>query len=116
VQNKPMASTPFDCQSCGACCAYAADWPRFTLEDDTAIARIPAALVNDSGSGMRCTADRCAALSGTVGTSVTCTIYSVRPEVCRSCEAGDDACRIARAYFGLAPVESAEIAKIALSR
>jgi len=60
----PLTAAPimFDCQTCGACCAYSDTWPRFTLEDEAAIARIPPALVNDAGNGMRCTGDRCAAL------------------------------------------------------
>jgi uncharacterized protein len=94
----------FDCKTCGACCAFSAAWPRFTLEDDAAIARIPPHLVDDSGRGMRCAGDRCAALEGAVGVSVSCAAYSERPEVCRSCTPGDEACGIARARFGLAPV------------
>jgi Fe-S-cluster containining protein len=57
----------FDCQSCGACCSYSAGWPRFTLEEDSQLERIPAVLVAVDGSGMRCEGDRCSALSGTVG-------------------------------------------------
>ena len=87
----------FDCRTCGACCSHAADWPRFTLESDRAIAAIPPALVNDAGSGMRCVGNRCAALVGTVGGAVSCSIYSQRPEVCRECSPGDDACLLARA-------------------
>ena len=52
------------CQSCGACCATSADWPRFSLESDEALALIPAALVDDSQGKMRCLGDRCAALTG----------------------------------------------------
>lgn len=29
----------FDCQSCGACCAYSADWPRFSLETEEELER-----------------------------------------------------------------------------
>jgi Fe-S-cluster containining protein len=94
----------FDCQTCGACCSYASDWPRFTLEDDAAIACIPPALVAEHGSGMKCSGDRCAALTGTVGTAVACSIYSVRPDVCRACQPGDDACMIARVHFGLSAI------------
>ncbi|RVA08938.1 YkgJ family cysteine cluster protein, partial [Mesorhizobium sp. M7D.F.Ca.US.004.03.1.1] len=31
----------FDCQSCGACCSYSAEWPRFSTEDDAQLDRIP---------------------------------------------------------------------------
>lgn len=91
----------FDCQSCGACCAYAPDWPRFTLEDDATLARIPAAFVDDDAGRMRCDGNRCSALTGLVGTATACAVYAVRPEVCRACTPGDDACRIARAHYGL---------------
>ncbi len=89
------------CQGCGACCSYAPDWPRFSLEDDAALARIPAALVAANGSGMRCIGDRCAALSGEVGKSTACTIYDIRPDVCRACQPGDEECNLARRRHGL---------------
>jgi len=92
------------CQSCGACCATSKDWPRFTLEDDAALARIPAEFVRECGSGIACTDDRCNALSGTVGKATTCAIYNVRPDVCRACVPGDEACTIAREKFGLGAV------------
>ena len=92
------------CQSCGACCAYSPDWPRFSLEDDAALARIPAALVAANGSGMRWASDRCAALSGEIGKSTSCAIYEVRPDVCRACQPGDEECNMARAKYGMAPV------------
>ena len=31
-------------------------------------------------------------------------VGAVRPEVCRSCEPGDDACQMARRRFGLTPI------------
>lgn len=89
------------CQSCGACCAYSREWPRFTLESDADLERIPAALVDDGLSRMRCDGDRCAALSGEIGVATACTVYEVRPQVCRACLPDDDACRMARARFGL---------------
>lgn len=88
----------FDCQSCGACCAYSRDWPRFSLEDDAALARIPARFVDDEAGRMRCDGDRCSALSGKLGEHVACGIYDVRPIVCRDCQPGDEECLIARAY------------------
>lgn len=98
----------FDCQTCGACCSFSDTWPRFTLEEDAALARIPPELVNAAGTGMCCTGDRCAALTGIVGTSVSCTAYAVRPDVCRECSPGDDACTIARAGFNLPVLTAAE--------
>jgi hypothetical protein len=91
------------CRSCGACCAYSKEWPRFTLEDDADIDRIPSELVDRRRGRMRCDGDRCAALAGEVGISTSCRIYSVRPDVCRACAPGDDACRLARRRFGLQP-------------
>lgn len=89
------------CQACGACCATDASWPRFSLETDEEIARIPEALVAESLSGMRCENDRCLALAGEIGKTTHCTIYLVRPQVCRSCMPGDDACLMARARHKL---------------
>jgi Fe-S-cluster containining protein len=94
-------SNGLDCQSCGACCAYSHEWPRFSLEDEAALARIPDELVNAQGSGMRCAGDRCLALAGEVGRSTACTIYAVRPDVCRACLPGDPECHTARARHGL---------------
>jgi uncharacterized protein len=91
----------FDCRACGACCAYSRDWPRFSMETDAEIASIPAQLINRTGSGMRCVGDRCSALIGAIGRSTSCGIYAVRPEVCRACQPGDDACRMARERHGL---------------
>jgi Fe-S-cluster containining protein len=88
------------CQSCGACCAYSAEWPRFSTESDEALERIPIALVDDSLGRMRADGDRCAALAGVVGQWTACTIYDIRPDVCRACVPGDDACQMARARYG----------------
>lgn len=91
----------WDCQTCGACCSYSSEWPRFTMETDEAIDLIPAELTSADGRGMRCEGSRCSALAGKVGTHAACTIYDVRPDVCRACNPGDDECRTARAAFGL---------------
>jgi Fe-S-cluster containining protein len=92
------------CQSCGACCAYSADWPRFWTDSDEAIARIPADFVADDQNGMACDGDRCRALRGRVGGATRCAIYELRPEVCRACEPVDHACSMARERYGLAPL------------
>jgi len=96
------------CQACGACCAFSADWPRFWTETDEEIARIPANFVMDDQSAMACDGDRCRALRGRVGEATLCAIYDVRPEVCRACQPGDDACRLARSHYGLAPASFVE--------
>ena len=41
------------------------------------------------------------ALSGKVGDATACTIYPVRPEVCRTCMPGDPECAMARKRHGL---------------
>lgn len=90
----------FDCQSCGACCAYSAEWPRFSLESDEEIAAIPEAMIAKDESGMKFENGRCAALTGEVGKHVGCSVYTARPHVCRTCMPGDEECKIARAEFG----------------
>ena len=105
MENKRLA--PEDespCQSCGACCAYSSNWPRFTIEEDSALDLIPADLVNERQSGMRCDGDRCSALSGRIGVATSCTVYANRPEVCRTCMPGDAECGMARRKWGLPPL------------
>jgi len=89
------------CRTCGACCSFSREWPRFTTEDDVDLDRIPRELVDHRRGRMRCSGDRCAALEGEVGVRTSCAVYSVRPDVCRTCEPGDDACNLARHRFGL---------------
>ena len=88
VTSDSAAAAESPCQACGACCAYSANWPRFTTEDDAALDLIPAKLVN-------------AGLSGKIGVKTSCGIYSVRPEVCRTCMPGDVECEMARKRHGL---------------
>ena len=97
----PVALSSVDCQACGACCAYSAEWPRFTLESDAALARIPEKFVAADLSGMRCSGGRCDALTGEIGSATACGIYDVRPDVCRACLPGDPECRLAREKFGM---------------
>ena len=89
------------CRSCGACCAYSAEWPRFSLESEAELDRIPREFVDDAERGTRCIGNRCSALEGVVGHATTCAIYAVRPHVCRECMPGDGACLEARRHFGL---------------
>jgi len=96
-----LPETASPCRSCGACCSFSRDWPRFTTEDDSDLDRIPRAFADHHLGRMQCDGDRCAALEGVVGISTSCAVYSVRPEVCRACEPGDDACQLARHRFGL---------------
>ena len=97
----PATTSESPCQACGACCSYSRNWPRFTTEEDAALDLIPEKFVNDRQSGMRCDGDRCSALSGRIGVETSCTIYAVRPEVCRTCMPGDAECGMARRRHGL---------------
>jgi uncharacterized protein len=99
VPTPPIAA--YDCQACGACCDYSPLWPRFSLESENEIARIPLDLISRDEGGMRCTGNRCMALDGVVTKHVTCTIYEIRPQICRACMPGDDACLMARERHGL---------------
>jgi Fe-S-cluster containining protein len=94
-------SAAFECRTCGACCSFSAEWPRFSLESDADLERIPRAYVDGSRGRMRCNGNRCAALVGEVGVSTACSIYEVRPDVCRACLPGDESCEIARRHFSL---------------
>ena len=98
------------CEACGACCAYSAEWPRFALETQAEFEAIPRHYVDDARGTMRCTGDRCNALQGVVGVATACAVYAVRPDVCRACLPGDEACTLARRRFGLAEITPAELA------
>jgi Fe-S-cluster containining protein len=95
------ALTAADCQTCGACCSFSAQWPRFALESEAELDQIPREFVDDERGRMRCSGNRCTALVGEVGVATSCAIYAVRPGVCRDCLPGDDACLMARQRFKL---------------
>ncbi|OAF16125.1 Fe-S oxidoreductase [Bradyrhizobium centrolobii] len=107
MDETPPIDPSSSCQACGACCAYSANWPRFSIESDEELALIPEQLVNDRQSGMRCDGDRCSALQGEIGKATSCGIYAARPEVCRTCMPGDAECAMARRKFGLPAIEVA---------
>ena len=102
--NPTQADASALCQSCGACCAFSREWPRFSTEADADLDLIPPTFVDETQGRMRCSGDRCSALIGDVGVATSCAVYAVRPAVCRTCLPGDDECRTARRRFGLAPV------------
>jgi len=68
-----------ECRTCGACCSLSPEWPRFSLENDADLDRIPHAYVDGDLGRMRCGGDHCAALVGDVGISAACAIYTMRP-------------------------------------
>jgi len=89
------------CRTCGACCSFSREWPRFSLEAEADLDRLPRAFVDDKQGSMRCHGDRCTALVGEVGVSTSCAVYTIRPDVCKACLPGDDACQMARRRFKL---------------
>jgi uncharacterized protein len=101
---RPAQDASAVCRACGACCSFSPEWPLFALEGDAALARIPRAFVDERRGRMRCHGDRCTALVGEVGVSTSCEVYALRPDVCRACLPGDDACAMARRRFNLAPL------------
>jgi len=74
------------------------------LETDADLDQIPRVYVDDEQGRMRCSGNRCTALIGEVGVATACAIYGVRPEVCKACLPGDDACQTARRRFHLHPL------------
>lgn len=108
MTNAPKIAETSPCTSCGACCAYSEEWPRFSTEPDSVLDRIPAELVDPSLSRMAWKNGRCAALSGELKCAVSCTIYDIRPDVCRACQPGDEECSVARAHHGLEPLDHSE--------
>lgn len=101
LMSKPAELSSAACRSCGACCSFSTEWPRFSLESEVSLDRIPPIYVDEERGGMRCNGNRCAALVGDVGISTACAIYALRPDVCKACLPGDGACQMARRRFDL---------------
>jgi len=98
-------SIDYDCNTCGACCAYAPDWPALQTADDRGPDGPPAEWVDVDGH-VRWGEGQCAALEGTVGQCTSCRIYARRPSPCRGCVPGSVSCLVARRHHGLpVPVE-----------
>lgn len=102
-----------DCQDCGACCAafvvdvFADDYDRMpyprrnllVVQDASGYYEMRMTKRLPSGGG------RCAALAGKPGERCSCTIYDVRPTVCRDYEPELTNCNRARARIGLPALE-----------
>ena len=91
----------FDCQKCGACCAYSDTWPELDESDD-----LPDSMVNyEMGlhGAMRCNGDRCTMIEGTIGKILKCKIYNKRPWACRTCDPKNNACLAARKHHNILP-------------
>jgi len=90
-----------DCTTCAACCLGDLGHVGCTLED---VARLPrtarvltaptfrAMAMRPSDHGLRCDA-----LVGMPMGKALCSVYAARPEVCRTVQPQDDACRRSRA-------------------
>jgi Fe-S-cluster containining protein len=101
-------SVEFDCQRCGACCAFFRVSFYWAEADDAPGGTVPAGLTQEVSPLHRCmqgTATRpvrCVALQGEIGGAVACSIYAQRSSSCREVMPGDDKCLRARAAHGLA--------------
>jgi Fe-S-cluster containining protein len=101
---------PYDCQQCGACCADFTGthgYARLARGEAARLRRLGLSVVREPGEsflGTRADADGrdvCAAFAGALGGPCSCSVYTARPAVCRSFEAGGAACREARRRAGL---------------
>jgi Fe-S-cluster containining protein len=97
------------CQECGACCIYVS----VEIDSPTTVrgtSDIIWYLLHDSVRVSREAADewyiefrtRCKALAGTVGSSVSCTLYADRPSICR--EHSDNECEVNGTSEGKPPL------------
>ena len=59
---------------------------------------------------MKTIQNRCTALTGNVGVSTGCSIYTVRPAACRAFTAGSALCIEARQSAGLSTIDSCGVA------
>lgn len=98
---------PFDCQSCGACCAYFRVSFYWSEADDAPGGTVPSALTEAISPHLRCMQGtnakqpRCVSLSGGIGAAVACGIYEQRSSACRELMPGDEKCLKARRHHGL---------------
>ena len=107
----------FDCQSCGACCCntdenraeryldYVQVTSRSPLLDHPPLLRKLTVVNARRERHMRLVGreQRCAALSGTLGERVSCTIYQLRPAASRRVRPGSKECRRDRRERGIGP-------------
>ena len=112
-------STPYDCQSCGACCLSPWEAEGYVRLHDLDVERLrgtglsilleeqpgwdeqPEELVRLSTQLDKQGRRACVALAGCAGRSCACSIYDQRPDPCRRFEVGSLLCRQARQRLGL---------------
>ena len=114
--SRPTDESANPCIACGACCAFFRASFYWSEADPACGGTVPADLtekLNDFRRVMRGTGGkepRCAALLGTIGEAVRCSIYDLRSSVCRefppSWEQGvhNERCDKARLAWGLEPL------------
>ncbi len=110
-----MASTDYDCMTCGACCCnpnqnreenykeYVEVEPRDRIRKEPELLESHT-FTNEKGEiHMKLVGanQRCLGLVGRVGEKVTCTIYEFRPGGCRRVKPGDAWCRKLRIERGI---------------
>jgi Fe-S-cluster containining protein len=105
----------YDCQTCGACCVQFGpyDGNAYVYLDgkEAADLRRLGLPVVEGALGSSCLGARphdgaggrpaCVAFTGTLGGRCGCSVYEVRPSVCREYEVGGLLCRQAREQAGL---------------
>ena len=122
-KTEPAITTDYDCQACGACCSHFFNDDLDDLElpgiygkglsiANRDASKIPAKLVvidivkfHDTKASLQEAWLRgkrvmgrwqCRALKGTIGERCACSIYDIRPKVCREFEPGSQGCILAR--------------------
>lgn len=97
----------FDCQSCGACCAYfrvSFYWSETDAHPEGAVPQSMTKAISLHQVAMLGTTqkpERCVALAGELGQAVRCTIYEKRSSTCQAFAMGTEACLQARKSHGL---------------
>jgi len=109
VVTAPDAPIP-DCLTCGACCQSllcVGVRPTDTVDPDlcweVTVETEEGQLVVDRYLRRNSETLACAALEGTLGERVGCTIYETRPKMCHHFDAGSDRCHAIRRAFGIEP-------------
>ena len=104
----------WDCKACGACCVNVPDnraqgytyyieiKPGDRLLERRDLVHKHVVYDPEGVPHLKLAHDgRCLALSGTIGTKATCSIYRERPTPCRRLQPGDPLCLKARATHGI---------------
>ena len=109
VVTPPDAPIP-DCLTCGACCqsllcvgVRPSDRVDKELCWDITVETDSGQIVVDRYLKRNQETLACAALEGTIGDHVACTIYETRPKMCHHFDAGSDRCHAIRRAFGIEP-------------